>query len=153
MKDYTIQAIYTLSDDGTPKLVDHYWERYQGFLYKPFVWNGEEEYKDIYICSYEPHGVYDKHIKLSTINESLGNDANGLFLEEQYYYDESITGKALPYYGADGAPYDSLHDTHYFYANMELERPIDKFHYRNAFEKYVTTEQTKRVGLELKSVF
>ncbi len=152
LNDYTIQAIYTIAKDGTPRLVDHYWERHHGYLYKSIP-EGNEDESIIYICSYAPGGVYCK-MELALLQD-FAEDTRGLSVDEIYVYDESETGKTYPYYAAD-VPV-KLYDTHYFYSNTEIgldaNKPITKQDFDLAIEKYATTDQTKKVGLELKPIF
>ncbi len=154
LKDYTIQAIYTLSEDGTPKLVDHYWERNEGFLYKYINPDNSEDSK-IYICSRGSNGASNSSMELASLCDSISasiGDKRGLLVEEKYIYDESRTGKTYPHYTADG-PF-KLYNTHCFYSNLErTNRPITEQDYALAIEKYATTDQTKKVGLELKPLF
>ena len=154
LNDYTIQAIYTLSEDGTPKLVDHYGERNEGFLYKSINPNNSED-STIYICSSGSNGASNSSMELASLCNSISasvGDTRGLIVEEKYVYDESRTGKTYPYYAADG-PF-KLYNTHYFYSNLEkTNQPITEQDYKLAIEKYATTDQTKKVGLELKPLF
>lgn len=153
LNDYTIQAIYTLAEDGTLKLVDNYWERKQGFLYKPFAWHDEETYPGICICSYGSDSGSDSSIEISTLGDYT-EETKGLLLEEKYVYDENKTGKTHQHFTVDGGTLGSNYDTHCFYSNLEKEDvPISEYDYRLAYEKYVTTDQTKRIGLELKPIF
>lgn len=148
LNDYEIQAIYTLSEDGTPKLVDNYWERKRGFLYKPFAWRDEEEYPGICICSYGSNSAFNSMIEISTLHDDR------LLLEETYVYDEERTEKTYQHFAVDGGTLGPNYDTHCFYSNLEKDDvPISEHDYRLAYEKYVTTDQTKRIGLELRHVF
>jgi len=82
----------------------------------------------------------------------IGNKP-GLLEEERYSHDESKSGKVYPHYKVDTEFKE--YETHYFYSNVEQTepKPITEQDYDLATEKYATTDQTKKVGLELKPLF
>lgn len=150
LDDYTIQAIYTLDKNNTPKLVDYYWERKHGYLIPNY---GEE----IGICSYGSSGAGNQEMELSTVVQDFGGlyfgDNPGLLRDERYVHDELKSGKVYPYYAVDTE--FKKYETHYFYSNVEQTdlKPITEQDYNLAIEKYATTDQTQKVGLELKHLF
>ena len=157
LKDYTIQAIYTLSEDNEPVLVDSYWERNRGYLYK----DSDSNDGQINICSYGSSGAAYGTLEIATLNEKpniTSIKANDDELEEEnpmltvrkiYSYNGDKTGKV-----SSG---DSVIETHCFCSSIEngIENstPITDKEYMDALDKFAKEEQTKKVGLELKPIF
>lgn len=147
LDNYTIQAIYTLDNTfNIPKLLIDFGERHQGYLIPGY---GDS----IGICSVSSDGAGHQEMVLSNIEEVYSGNTSGLLEDERYTYDESKSGKTYPHYTVDTEFKE--YKTHYFYSNVEQTdpKPITEQDYKIALEKYETTDQTKKVGLELKHLF